>query len=206
MTFKANEVEALEKLRISQLIQAWGLWRDGGNWEQLRTTYTADAIMAVTWSGGPASVFIDRLAEMYREEEQRLVAYHLVGASAIKINRERAIAETRITIVMRAKIGAVAADVTAVGRFLDHLTRSPDDRWLIARRQVLFDRDSMQSANPSEQLMIDPVELTKYPPHYRCVCYALIHLGMPVDLTLPEPGSTAMAVLFEASEKWLHAA
>lgn len=41
--------EVLDKLRIAQLMQNWGTWREAGDWERLRGCYTPDATMVTTW-------------------------------------------------------------------------------------------------------------------------------------------------------------
>ena len=43
---------------IANLLQAWGLYRDTGRWDDLRSLYAPDAWMRTTWFEGPASDFV----------------------------------------------------------------------------------------------------------------------------------------------------
>src|SRR5436853_6423000 len=78
---------------IMQAVANWALWRDTGRWDQLASLYTADAIQHTTWFVGPAAEFI-RLARS-RPPGGNL-SQHFVGACAVELAGDRAIAETRL--------------------------------------------------------------------------------------------------------------
>ena len=49
-----------DKLAIAELITAWGLYRDQGKWKELRSTFTHDGHISVSWFRGPFEQFVER--------------------------------------------------------------------------------------------------------------------------------------------------
>jgi SnoaL-like domain len=47
-----------DRWAIRELIEGWVVWRDGGNWEQLRACWHDDGRMMATWFQGTADEFI----------------------------------------------------------------------------------------------------------------------------------------------------
>ena len=41
--------EFIDRLEIRELIENWVVWRDSGDWDQLRTTWFDDGRLAATW-------------------------------------------------------------------------------------------------------------------------------------------------------------
>jgi hypothetical protein len=76
----------LDRAAIVEAVQNWGLWRDTGRWDRLRSLYTADAIQHTTWFVGPAAEFIDRCVESAKRGGR---SQHFIGASSVDLNGER---------------------------------------------------------------------------------------------------------------------
>jgi len=185
------------------LIQGWGIWRDTGVWEKLRQAYTPDATMAVSWFDGPASDFIDGCARMFADQTRRISSQHLIGASAIELQGERGIAETRTSILIRLPVDQIEVDVTAIARFYDLLAKD-GGVWRIKRRVAIFDKDSMQPVNPMESLKINLELFRSYPEPYRCCAYVLAARGgLTINKDLPTPGSASLAALYAQGQAWL---
>jgi len=192
-----------DKTNISMLIQAWGIWRDSGAWAKLRSVYTPDAVMAVSWFDGTASDFVDGCERMFLNPANPISSQHLIGASVIEVNGIRAVAETRTSILIRLPVHDIEADVTAIGRFYD-LLRKDEGVWRIRKRVAIFDKDSMQAVDPTKMLAVDSKQLYSYPPAYRCCAYVLeARGGMTINVGLPAPGSASLAALYEEGRAWL---
>src|SRR5476651_192569 len=113
-SLKTDPVQDLiDRAAITRAVNDWGLWRDTGRWERLRALYAPDATMHTTWFAGPANEFVDRSIEKARTGAR---SQHFIGAASIDINGDRAIAETRMILLVRAKVGDAAVDVTCYGR------------------------------------------------------------------------------------------
>jgi len=102
-----------DKLAIREVIENWALWRDAGDWERFATVWHDDGWMTATWFQGPASQFI----EVSRAGFERGVSIlHFLGGFTCDINRNRAIAQTKMTINQRAMVDGLEVDVVCTGR------------------------------------------------------------------------------------------
>src|SRR5207244_3389954 len=106
----------------------WALWRDTGRWERLRGLYTPDGTQQTSWFSGPAAEFI----ELCKKSKSR--AQHFMGASSVEISGERAIAESRLMLLVRGSLQGVEVDVTCYARTYDRFLRK-GGAWRISRRE-----------------------------------------------------------------------
>ena len=188
-----------DRPEIVDAVANWALWRDSGRWDKLANLYTPDAIQHTTWFVGPASEFI-RLAGS-RPPGGNL-SQHFVGACAVELNGDRAIAETRLVLLVRGQLGPTAIDITCYCRSYDRFVRH-DGAWRIARRDMIYEKDRIDPLTPGHRLELDEHELAHYPPGYRHLAYFQASGGARVTLGLPTPGSEALARLYAEGEKWL---
>ena len=122
---------------IRDLVEAWALWRDAGEWERLRTVWHDDGRMMATWFQGSADDFV-RVSREGFERGVRIL--HFLGGTAVDLAGDRAIAQTKMTISQRAEVEGVVCDVVCTGRFYDFLER---------RVRALGHRSSDPHRNPS---------------------------------------------------------
>jgi SnoaL-like protein len=184
---------------IVEALANWALWRDTGRWEKLAGLYTPDAIQHTTWFVGPATEFI-RLARS--RPPGGTLSQHFVGASAVELNGDRAIAETRLMLLVRGTLQSVAIDITCYCRAYDRLVRM-DNAWRIARRDMIYEKDRIDPVTPRATLRLDAAELERYPVGYRYLAYFQAHGGALITPDLPTPGSEALRRLYEEGENWL---
>lgn len=194
--------ELLDKLRIAQLVQNWGTWRDAGDWERLRACYTPDATMVTTWYDGAASGFVDASAQGRAKQPKDRGALHVIGATTAHVRGDRATAETRITLLLRSVVSGTLADITAYGRFFDLLVKS-DGAWRIQRRTPIYDKDCIQPVTPGEKISLDPEKLAKYPAGFRHLAYAQESDGAKITLTIPDPYSDEEKAVYASGRAWL---
>jgi len=189
----------LDKHEIVELIQNWGFWRDQGNWERLRNTFHPEGTITVTWFNGPFSEFIQRSMEM---RKTRSHSKHVIGGSMVGLARNRATAETNVTITNRFVFKGVALDSTAWGRFYD-LLEMREGAWGIVKRVAIYEKDRFDPLEPGTPLPITKAELQEFPEAYCHLGYSLVKGGFSVSPDLPTPGSEFLAQLYAEGQAWL---
>lgn len=189
----------VERDAIRNVIAEWASARDTGQWEKLRSLYAPHATMQTTWFEGSADEFIERSAKGFGRSAR---AQHLVGASVIDLRDTRAIAETRITLLLRAALGQAQVDVTCYGRFYDFL-ESNGSKWRICKRVPIYDKDRVDPVDPADQLDIDHEVLSRFAEGYRHLAYVQSRAGANVTKGLIEPGSVEEQHLYREGAEWL---
>ena len=192
-----SEAQLADRFAIINAVANWALWRDTGRWDKLRTLYTEDAIQHTTWFVGPAREFIERVAARPLGGSQ-----HFVGACAVELNGDRAIAETRLVLLVRGRLGATEIDITCYCRSYDRFVRQ-DAAWRIARREMIYEKDRLDPLTPGHTVELDENELARYPVGYRYLAYFQAIGGARITPDLPTPASEALRRLYEQGEKWL---
>ena len=195
-----SDTDALERIKLLRPVQDWASFRDGEQWDRLRAVYAPGATTAVSWFDGSASGFIDRCQQM--AATGAVAAHHVMGSSQADLHGDRALVNSRVTILMRLELHGVLCDITATSRFIDRVVRH-DGAWLIARRMAVFEKDAIQPVHPGDRLELDRARLDSYPASYRFCTYALVARGGVPNLSLPEPGSAALAALNVTERAWL---
>ncbi|MFN2646453.1 MAG: nuclear transport factor 2 family protein [Burkholderiales bacterium] len=184
---------------IVDAVANWALWRDSGRWDELASLYAPDAIQHTTWFVGPAAEFI-RLARS--RPPGGSLSQHFVGACAVALNGERAIAETRLVLLVRGTLLGVEVDITCYCRSYDRFVREAA-AWRIARREMIYEKDRIDPLTPGAELVLDGAELARYPVGYRHLAYFQAAAGARITPGLPTPGSEALARLYAEGERWL---
>ncbi len=190
-----------DEASIRRLLQDWGTWRDAGDWDRLRAAYTPDATMLTTWCDCPASEFIDASIRMKAGTPEGYGGHHLIGASTIELHGERALAETRITLLLRSRIEHVDVDVSCWGRFLDRL-RKVDGQWRIQRRIPVYDKDAIAPVLPGRAIPLDETRLAALPAGYRYLAYVQSLGGMQRPSTLPDTSASTQKRLHAEARAW----
>lgn len=195
----------LDKAEIGQLIASWGILRDTYQWGRLRACWTDDGLIAVSWFDGTADDFVEGCKPMAVDRDNMITSQHVITGSAIEVNGDRALADTRILILVRLRVDGIWSDVSAVARFYDLLRRT-EDGWKIRRRVAVFDKDSIAPVNPADRLQPDETVLNSFPEPYRYCGYMLSQRGMQINMHLPTPGSPALEKLYADGVVWLSGA
>ena len=186
---------------IREAVENWALFRDSGRWEELASLYTPDAIVHTTWFVGPASEFGRRSAEAARRGSR---SQHLLGAVCVELNGSRAIAESRMMVLVRATLEGVEVDVTCYGRFYDWFPRT-DAGWRIRMRNGIYEKDRVDPVHTRATLWLDASTLARYPHGYRHIAYVQASGGATITPDLPTPGSPVLERLYADGRAWLRA-
>src|SRR5215831_17122127 len=99
--------EREDKLAIAEVIQNWAIWRDTGDWDNLRTTFHPEGTMTATWFSGTADDFIAGAKAAWSKGSK---SAHFIGGSAIRVRGAKALAETRIILLIRDVLDDVEID------------------------------------------------------------------------------------------------
>ena len=157
--------------------------------------------MQTTWMDGPASVFVDVCERMSAGATR---AMHYIGVPIVQVNGPCAIAQTRITILVRGQLDGIEVDASCYGWFVYRMIKL-DGKWLIQSRAPIYEKDTLAAVDPAVTLKLDPELLAGYPAHYKHMAYMQSVVGAPINLDLPAPGSQGQAQMLQACGDWLAA-
>lgn len=188
-----------ERLAIREAVDNWVVWRDSGDWARFRTVWHADGWMTATWFAGTAEEFIAANEEAFSAGVNIL---HFLGGHSAELAGERAIAQTRMSILQRAPVHGVDCDVTCTGRFYDFFEKRGGG-WGIVRRQPIYEKDRLDPLSPGATLRLEPDMLARFPEGYRHLAYLQTGLGYDVARDLPGLRGAAVELLYRQGERWL---
>jgi len=189
----------LDQVAIRVLVENWALWRDTGQWDKLRTTFHPGATITVTWFDGPFEEFVEASA---RARAGGRLSQHVLGGTTVDLNGDRAIAQTRMTILLRGMAGDVEVDVAATGRFFDRIERR-DGEWRILKRAVIYEKSRMNPVAPGARIEFDQQLLDSFPRGYCHLAYLQAQAGMRTLANLPTGTGPEVERLAEDAYAWL---
>jgi hypothetical protein len=196
-------MECEDKFAIAELIQAWGVYRDQGKWQELRGTFTPDGHISISWFRGPFEQFVERCKANFAAGHTW--SRHHLFAPTIKLAGDRAVAETSVVIRVRQQFKGVPVDLTSCSRFLDRVERH-SGAWLIAERAAIYERDRLDPVEPSpeyEKLFLAG-GAARFPEQYRYMAFRLAHSeGRTLAPIIYRDGGSETADLYARFSAWL---
>ena len=195
-----TSTETLDKLALYDVVQSWALYRDTGDWDGLKSVLHPDAHMTATWFDGPFTEFITAVQASWRKGSK---SQHFLGGSVAQIVGNKAIAQTRMTIMVRGALEGQEVDVSCVGRFYDRVVKVGGD-WKILKRNVIYEKDRMDLVNPGALLELDTNKLSQFPEGYRHLAYLQTSHGAQVSTHLATAHGEAFERLVQDAQAWLH--
>jgi hypothetical protein len=196
----SSELE--DQLTIRALVENWVVWRDAGFWDRFRTVWHEDGVMQATWTQGTVDEFI-AMSQAGFAKGVRI--HHFLGGHSSDISGDRAIAQTKMTIIQRALVHDVEVDVACTGRFYDFIARR-DDRWGIVFRQPIYEIDRMTVVDPGKQVELDSELLEQFPYGYRNLAYLQSLIGYDVKKDMPGLTGPEVDALYSRGQAWLDGA
>jgi SnoaL-like domain len=188
-----------DRAAIRDLVEAWVIFRDSGDWARLATLWAPDAIMNSTVFQGPATAFMTMSQAAF---ERGVNVLHTLSGSVIDIVANRAIAQTKMAIIQRAPVHDVVCDVTCHGRFYDFLAKR-DGQWELVERQPIYEKDRIDPVEPGATLKLAPDLLGRFPQGYRHLAYLQTSQGMTVKDSMPQLRGAEVEALYERGKVWL---
>jgi hypothetical protein len=189
----------LDRLAIREVVENWVVFRDSGDWERFATVWHADGWMTATWFQGPARDFIE---VSRRGFEAGVNILHQLGGWSCEITGDRAVSQTKMTILQRAEIDGILADVACWGRFYDFFEKR-DGAWAIVRRQPIYEKDRLDPVDPTARPVLDADLLSRFPEGYRHLAYLQTKAGFTVKQGLPGLRGPAVERLYQEGKAWL---
>ena len=190
---------ASDRREIRELIENWAIWRDARDWDRFRTVWHEDGEMMATWWQGPYEEFI-RVSQEGWDRGVRIL--HFLGGTTIDVNRDHAIAQTKMTITQRVEVHEVLCDVVCTGRFYDFLARR-DERWGLVLRQPIYEIDRLTPVSPAPGPALDVELLARFPGGYRHLAYVQTLVGYEVKRDMPGLDGPELERLYEQGQEWL---
>jgi hypothetical protein len=187
------------KLAIREVIDDWVVASDAGDWDKFATVWHDDGWMTATWFQGAATEFQKARRSGF---DRGVNIIHFQGATSVEVNRQRAIAQTKMTINQRATVDGVLVDAVCTGRFYDFFEQRAQ-RWAIVRRQPIYEKDRLDPVEPGAKLALDRDLLAKFPEGYRHLGYLQTKAGFNVKLGLPGVRGPEVAKLYAEGAAWL---
>jgi hypothetical protein len=186
-----------DKQACTDVIVAWGLYRDQRRWPELLATFHPDGEIAVSWFRGPFAAFVEHC-------KRGGPSKHLIMAPLVEVNGARATAETAITIIVRQAIEGLAVDMTSRARFLDRLERRSGG-WKVVERAAVYEQDRLDPVVPSEgfERMMRDADVAKYPEPYRYMALRLASAGRPLAEPVHHDGAAHTQALVDRYREWL---
>jgi len=188
-----------DRLEIRTVVENWVLWRDSANWDRFATVWHPDGWMTATWFQGPARDFIAASREGF---ERGVHILHILGGWTCDVVGDRAISQTKMTIHQRAPLDGVPVDVACIGRFYDFFEKW-EGRWVIIRRQPIYEKDRLDAVDPAATVKLDTELLLQFPEGYRHLAYVQSKNGFLVKKGLPGLRGPEVQKLYIEGKEWL---
>ena len=188
-----------DRALIRELVENWVVWRDAGDWERFATVWHPEGFMMATWFQGPAADFIRVSREGF---ERGVNILHFLGGHSVDLAGNRAISQTKMTILQRADVHGVSCDIACIGRFYDFLEKR-EGRWGIVLRQPIYEKDRLDPVDPAVTLELDADLLARFPAGYRHLAYAQTQIGYDVKRDMPGLVGPGVERLYRRGSEWL---
>lgn len=191
--------EVADRFTIRSLIENWVIFRDAGLWDDFRTVWHSDGRMQATWTEGTYEDFITASIAGW---EKGVNILHSLGGTTIKLQGNRAIAQTKIHISQRAELEGVLCDVLCMARAYDFFEKR-EGRWGIVFREPIYEKDRIDLVNPNDELILDQDLLNAFPEGYRHLAYLQTRIGYKVRDDLPGVKGPSTDRLYARGAAWL---
>lgn len=189
----------MDRLEIRRLIEDWVILRDARLWDGFRKVWHPEGRMMATWFQGPFEEFI-AMNEAGWARGVRIL--HMLGGTSIALSGTRAVAQTKMTISQRAEVEGVLCDVVCTGRFYDFFDKR-DGAWGLVLRQPIYEKDRLDSVDPTAIPKLDPDLLSRFPEGYRHLAYLQTRVGYLVKPDMPGIDGPMLADLYASGSRWL---
>lgn len=187
------------RIEVRELIDAWILFRDGGEYDRLAELWHPDGFIITTWCEASAHDFGERSRRAW---EAGVKVFHTVNGSHVEVDGDRAFALTKMQIIQRAPLNGVLVDVTCQGRFCDAFEKH-DGRWSLLSRQAIYEGDRLAPVEVGARVEIDAEMLATFPEGYRYLGYLQTKVGLPVNKNLPGARGPETVELLARMRRWL---
>lgn len=200
-----RETALSDRLAIADLAQIERVARDRRQWQLMADCYHPDGSRVfLSWFDGDAATFIAASKAMGEEPGGHVV--HSLGPTLVRVDGDRALAETGCTILMRRMVGGVECDLTSYCRHHSRVERYHGG-WRLRTLVGVYEKNTLASVVPGTIPAIDVEVLATFRRSYDYQSYFRAQGGKAVHDDRPgldRPESVDQ--LLSAEERWLSGA
>ena len=188
-----------DELAIERLIRRWIVFRDNGQWDDLRQIWHPDGRMVAGWRAGTADEFITASKAGWAN---RLSVTHELGAVAIWLQGDRAVSQNKMQITLGGELSGVPCASSTMARHLDRWEKR-EGLWGLVSRETIYDRDHLYPLKPGDLIVVESNLYESFPLAYRGIGYLMTKLGYPVSTEVPVLRSDAERSRIAEADDWL---
>ncbi|KAL8685616.1 MAG: hypothetical protein Q9218_007649 [Villophora microphyllina] len=196
-----TDVDVLDRMKIREICEGWGCYRDAAEWNNYRSMFHDDAYIATSWKQGPIDEFIKASKEGFEKGNEFMYILHRIIGQTVDVHGTRAVSKMKVTITCRFTFDGIEMDNDADCRFF-FLLEKRQGKWGVVFYTLLFDKDRFTPVNPDRTFKIPEEEVAKYPSGYRYLAWAEAKIGSPPKMDLNSHGKER-DILYGKCKDWL---
>jgi hypothetical protein len=195
-------LDITDKYACAEVIQAWGLARDQGRWDDLAATFHPGGQIHVSWFRGAFPDFIERCRQNHGKG---IRSKHVLWPAFVRVRDTRATSEVSVAILVRQTIAGIEVDLTSHARFLDRLERR-DEQWRMVERATVYEHDRLDPVEPSPQFaeLMAAGAAAGFPAPYRYMGFRVVAAGRALAEPVHYDGRAETEVLKVRYADWLN--
>ncbi|KAG9582617.1 hypothetical protein KCU77_g13086, partial [Aureobasidium melanogenum] len=195
--------EVIERMKVREICEGWGVYRDAAEWENYRSMFFDDAYIATSWKQGNIDEFIEASKAGFEKGSKFMYILHRIIGSQVDMNTAltRAVCKMKITITCRFTFDEIEMDNDADCRFFFFLEKRRN-RWGVVFYTLLFDKDKFTPVNPEKIYSIPEDEVKQYPSGYKYLAWAENKISQPPKMNLNAHGPERN-ILYGKIKTWL---
>ena len=134
--------EAVQRQAVRELVEFERYCRDNRKWEEMKSCFTQDSVVTISWYQGSGFGFVEASRNMAAS------APHRIYNTVVELCGSRAIAVMMTAIEIRKTYCGVACDLSSKARLVYRLERL-DEQWYITSMDCIYEKDSLIPCAPA---------------------------------------------------------
>ena len=196
----ARVARLLDRTEIFDLVRFERLCRDQRDFSGMVACYVANAPVRTTWFDGTVEDFAEASRRKMTSGSQ---AKHWIMPARLEIAGARALVELPALIFDRLTFDGIEFDIFQYCRFVSRVIKTTAG-WRLGSFEGIYQRDQMQTVDPSQPLPVDWDVIATLRPSYKFIGYTQVKRGYNVNPDLLGDDRPDLLDAFYAREqKWL---
>lgn len=196
----ARVARLLDRTEIFDLVRFERLCRDQRDFSGMVACYVANAAVRTTWFDGTVEDFAEASRRKMTSGSQ---AKHWIMPARLEIAGARALVESPALIFDRLTFDGIEFDIFQYCRFVSRVIKTTAG-WRLGSFEGIYQRDQMQTVDPSQPLPVDWDVIATLRPSYKFIGYTQVKRGYNVNPDLLGDDRPDLLDAFYAREqKWL---
>jgi len=196
----ARVARLLDRTEIFDLVRFERLCRDQRDFSGMVACYVANAPVRTTWFDGTVEDFAEASRRKMTSGSQ---AKHWIMPARLEIAGARALVESPALIFDRLTFDGIEFDIFQYCRFVSRVIKTTAG-WRLGSFEGIYQRDQMQTVDPSQPLPVDWDVIATLRPSYKLIGYTQVKRGYNVNPNLLGDDRPDLLDAFYAREqKWL---